>query len=79
MRRRSFIKNTSVLGIGLLASDYLLAATPVTSSKPSNFPIVRVPLAKRHFRSAAVDHAIKTFQTKVKNPELAWLFENCFP
>lgn len=72
MRRRIFLKNTGLLGAGLLASELSFAAAP-------QFPVVRVAPAKRHFKSKAVDKAIKTFQSKVKNPELQWLFENCFP
>lgn len=72
MKRRNFIKNTSLLGAGVLASKMSFAAAP-------DFPTVRVAASERHFRSKAVDAAIKTFQSKVKNPELTWLFENCFP
>lgn len=72
MKRRTFIKNTSILGAGMLATKMSFAAAP-------DFPVVRVPADKRHFRSKAVDAAIKTFHSKVKNPELNWLFENCFP
>ena len=72
MRRRNFIKNTGLLGAGILASKVSFAAAP-------DFPVVRVAASERHFRSKAVDAAIKTFQSKVKNPELTWLFENCFP
>lgn len=72
MKRRHFIRNTSLLGAGLLASKVSFAAAP-------EFPIVRVAASKRHFQSKSVDAAIKTFQRKVKNPELNWLFENCFP
>lgn len=74
MKRRTFIKNTSLLGAGVLASKFTFAA----DLKPQ-FPIVRVIESKRHFQSKAVNSAIKTFQSKVKNPELNWLFENCFP
>jgi meiotically up-regulated gene 157 (Mug157) protein len=72
MRRRNFIKNTGLLGAGVLASKVSFAAAP-------DFPVVRVAASERHFRSKAVDAAVKTFQSKVKNPELTWLFENCFP
>lgn len=43
------------------------------------YPVVRVPAAQRKFTSKAVEAAIKEFKAKVKNPELGWLFENCFP
>ncbi len=72
MKRRIFLQQTGILGAGLLASKVSFAAAP-------QFPIVRVAASKRHFQSKAVEAAIKTFQSKVKNPELSWLFENCFP
>lgn len=62
-----------MLGAGMLASKVSFAAAP------AEFPVVRVAASARHFRSKAVDAAIKTFQSKVKNQELSWLFENCFP
>ncbi|UKT65625.1 glycoside hydrolase family 125 protein [Pedobacter mucosus] len=74
MRRRTFILNTGLLGAGVVASKLSFAA-----DLAPEFPVVRVALSKRHFQSKAVDAAIKTFQASVKNPELAWLFENCFP
>ncbi|WP_442589725.1 glycoside hydrolase family 125 protein [Pedobacter sp. AW31-3R] len=73
MKRRIFLQQTGLLGAGLLASKVSFAAAP------AEFPIVRVAAAKRHFKSKSVEAAIKTFQSKVKNPELSWLFENCFP
>src|SRR5215217_7093945 len=73
MERRIFLKQTGILGAGVLASKYSFA------SAPANFPVVRIAAEKRHFQSKAVEAAIKTFQSKVKNEELGWLFENCFP
>ncbi len=72
MKRRKFIQNTGFLSAGLLASKLSFAEAPA-------FPIVRVAPSKRNFRSKSVEAAIKTFQSNVKNQELAWLFENCFP
>lgn len=72
MKRRLFIKNASLLGIGMLANKMSFATGP-------DFPVVRVVPGKRHFQSWSVDAAIKTFQSSVRNPELDWLFENCFP
>ena len=73
MKRKAFLKNTGLLGAGLLLKDLSFAAT----TEP--FPTVRVPLAKRKFQSKAVEEAISRFQSTVKNKELGWLFENCFP
>ncbi len=39
----------------------------------------RPPQKSRNFTSEAVESAIKSFHAGVKNKELAWLFENCFP
>ena len=61
-----------MLGAGVLASKFSFAAG-------ADFPVVRVPASERHFKSKSIDAAIKTFHAKVKNKELAWLFENCFP
>lgn len=74
MKRRTFIQNTGLLGAGVVASKFSFAA-----EFAPKFPVVRAAAGKRHFESKAVNAAIKTFQSKVKNPELAWLFENCFP
>ena len=72
MQRRTFIKNTSLLGAGLISSNLSFASAP-------QFPMVRVAASKRHFKSKSVDAAIRTFSSRVKQPELSWLFENCFP
>ena len=44
-----------------------------------DFPVVRIPEAKRKFNSPAVENAIQRVKSTVKNKELAWMFENCFP
>ena len=72
MNRRAFVR-----GAGLLAASPLfglphLAAAPI-------FPVVRPAARLRHFRSRAVENAIAEFGRNVKDPELAWLFNNCFP
>lgn len=73
MKRRNFLQQTAVLGAGVLASKLSFANTTNT------FPTVRVTADKRHFSSTVVENAIKEFQKNVKNPELGWLFNNCFP
>jgi len=72
MKRRIFLQNTGLLAAGVMASKMSFAAAP-------DFPVVRVAASKRHFQSTAVEAAIKEFHANVKNKELAWLFENCFP
>ncbi|WP_301923225.1 glycoside hydrolase family 125 protein [Ferruginibacter sp.] len=73
MERKEFIKNAGVLSAGLLYKNLSFAQAAPT------FPVVRVPYEKRKFHSKAVEAAISEFQSKVKNKELGWLFENCFP
>ncbi|WP_295122837.1 glycoside hydrolase family 125 protein [uncultured Chitinophaga sp.] len=74
MERRNFIRNASVLGAGLLLADKVAFAAP-----PMAFPTVRIAPEKRRFTSKAVESAIAEFKKNVKNEELGWLFENCFP
>lgn len=72
MKRREFIGSSTLLGASLFLSNFSLAAD-------SEFPRVRVLPEQRKFTSKSVEAAIKEFKAKVKNPELTWLFENCFP
>ncbi|MET0465000.1 MAG: glycoside hydrolase family 125 protein [Chitinophagaceae bacterium] len=45
----------------------------------NEFESKRPPLAQRHFTSEAVEAMIKKIKSGISNPELGWLFENCFP
>jgi len=55
------------------------AATPISMNSTPDFPTVRVSPDKRHFQSESVEAAIADFQAHVADPELRWLFGNCFP
>jgi meiotically up-regulated gene 157 (Mug157) protein len=72
MRRRQFISTGTILGASVFLSKLSIAAD-------TTFPTVRISAAQRKFTSKLVEQAIKEFKSKVKNPELGWLFENCFP
>jgi hypothetical protein len=72
MTRREFIRNTS-----LAASTLLL--TPAALAADNAFPVVRVPVAKRKFKSVAVERTIERVQSSIGNRELGWMFGNCFP
>ncbi|WP_425530312.1 glycoside hydrolase family 125 protein [Sphingomonas longa] len=50
----------------------LRAATPGLVSK-------RPPVSQRRFVSKAVEAEIARVKAKIADPELAWLFENCYP
>ena len=73
MKRKAFIQQAGILSAGLAAGKFSVA------SSSNELPVVRVPAAQRNFQSDSVEAAIRAFQAKVKNKELAWLFNNCFP
>ncbi|MFC6997102.1 glycoside hydrolase family 125 protein [Rufibacter roseus] len=73
MNRRTFLQSTALVGTGMLIIPLSIASTPNT------YPTVRIPAAKRNFKSKSIDKAINEFQKNVKDKELGWLFENCFP
>jgi len=72
MNRRQFIQNTAIIASTVALAPGLMAAE-------TSFPVVRIPEAKRRFKSAAVERAIAQVQSSIGNKELAWMFGNCFP
>lgn len=70
------MQNAGLAGAGILVSNSFTLAGSLAGG---DFPTVRVAEAKRNFTSKAVEKAIDTFSKNVKNKELAWLFNNCFP
>jgi meiotically up-regulated gene 157 (Mug157) protein len=74
MQRRDFVKTTTLASAGLMLGKAATGTGPF-----NNFPEVRVPAAQRHFSSPAVEALIAEVKSKVRNPEIGWLFENCFP
>ncbi len=77
MKRRAFLQRTALAG-GLLMVDPMNVFAARTNPF-SAFPVVRVPKEKRHFTSEVIEKVIIEFNKKVKDRELAWLFNNCFP
>ncbi len=53
--------------------------TVVSYSVPTNFKSNRPPVDQRLFKSKAVESEIVRIKKMIKNPKLAWMFENCFP
>lgn len=66
--RRTFIQQSSLASVGLLLK-----------APSADFPTVRVAPDKRNFSSPAIEATIQRLKNRIKDPELAWLFENCFP
>src|SRR5919112_156828 len=73
MHRKDFIRTSSLAGAAIAFRNVSFA------QHANQFPLVRTPYDKRKFHSKAIEAAITRFQKEVKNEELAWLFENCFP
>jgi meiotically up-regulated gene 157 (Mug157) protein len=77
--RRKFIGagSLAVLGTSIgfsnsILSNLLPSLNPTYISK-------RPPVADRKFISKAVEETILKVKAQIPDPELAWLFENCFP
>lgn len=56
-----------------------LSALPVRGGQPSSFSSQRPPVVKRKFNSPAVESTIVRVKKIIGDPELAWMFENCYP
>ncbi|MEH0157589.1 glycoside hydrolase family 125 protein [Limibacter armeniacum] len=76
MRRRDFLKNTSVAFVGTVALGNLNVAY---GSSQATFLSKRPKKEDRKFRSEAVDKLIAKVKKQINDPELAWMFENCYP
>lgn len=74
MTRRDFIRGGLAAGIGLKTQPIIDFLNP-----QSTFPVVRRKVGERHFTSPVIEETITTVQGQIANPELAWLFGNCFP
>jgi uncharacterized protein len=73
--RRKFIKQTGIISAGLItysSTAKAMVSTPEFESK-------RPPVAQRKFTSKAIEDVIVRTQKQIKDPEIAWMFENCFP
>jgi meiotically up-regulated gene 157 (Mug157) protein len=74
MNRRSFIQQSAIASAGIA-----LSTQQTLAGSESSFPAVRVGANKRNFTSVAVERTIERVKKTIGDPELAWLFENCFP
>lgn len=75
--RRNFIRTSglTVAGLAIAGSGSLLAS----SLKEVTYISKRPALDKRNFTSKAVEKTIQETKAKLKDPKLAWMFENCYP
>jgi len=72
--RRQFLQTTGILTTGLL-----LKKSNVLALSRNEFVSKRPPVSERKFTSEAVEATIRNIKKQIADPELAWLFENCFP
>jgi len=72
--RRHFIKLN-----GITAAGIGIGLKPAWFTSTVQFESRRPKLNDRKFTSQAVEEKIATVKKAIKDPELAWLFENCYP
>lgn len=76
MHRRKFIKTTGTAALGLSAFNLTGAGLFMLEDL---FISQRPPVSKRNFTSKAVEAKIMEVKAAIADPELAWMFENCYP
>ena len=72
--RRTFVQTGTIAAAGTISGGSAIASvatSPYISKRP--------PIEKRNFTSESVEKMIQTVKGKIKNPKLAWMFENCYP
>ena len=72
--RRQFLHTTGILTTGML-----LKQSGAFAFNKDAFDSRRPAIADRKFTSTAVEEAILKIKKQIADPELAWLFDNCFP
>ena len=84
--RRNFLKTGGLSLAGLMVGQNSFArmaensANTLTGTASAMQYVCKRPApGKRQFTSEAVEKAIATTKAKLKDPKLAWMFENCFP
>src|SRR5579859_6965995 len=78
MKRRKFLQQSMLASAGVMVAGRGLGRDG-ESVAGVDFPVVRVPEARRKFKSQAVEKIIREVRTSAGNKETGWLFENCFP
>ncbi|GHT11522.1 hypothetical protein AGMMS4956_04670 [Bacteroidia bacterium] len=85
LSRRIFLKTgaTALAGLALSKTMRTFAAVDntaaTTAANGGGYLSMRPKAGARKFTSKAVEATIAQVKGKIKDPKLAWLFENCFP
>lgn len=77
--RRDFLKLLGGAAGGVAAAKVLPAVAQAAPRGAQKFISRRPPVAQRKFTSAAVEREIARVKARIRDPRLAWLFENCYP
>lgn len=77
MDRRNFLLKSG-LGIGALSLAPKWGLSSVFQNDIA-FVSQRPPLERRTYHSEAVESLLKEVKDQIKDPELSWMFENCYP
>ena len=75
--RRDFLRKSGIALAGVALSKSMLGHPSVMQAM--DYRSERPPLARRNFTSKAVEATIQRIKTQIKDPKLAWMFENCYP
>ncbi|MBN1559829.1 glycoside hydrolase family 125 protein [candidate division KSB1 bacterium] len=73
--RRTFMKRSGLTAAALLAGPSAMMATQSAGALKSRRPAPH----DRKFSSDIIETTIERVKAKIPQPELAWMFENCFP
>jgi uncharacterized protein len=81
LNRRDLIKGISSLALAAAVpgTARALAGMNTGTNNGTALPMARPKPAERRFTSPAVEELVKTMRTRIADPNLATIFENCFP
>jgi meiotically up-regulated gene 157 (Mug157) protein len=74
--RREMIRTTGMAMAGLAAGADRVSAV---GSRIQDYTSKRPPVDQRNFISEAVEATMERVKRDIADPELAWMFENCYP
>ena len=78
--RRDFLSAGGMVLTGMAVSKGVLANTLSSSgTAEATYVSKRPEPSKRNFTSKAVEEMVAQIKPAIKNPKLAWMFENCYP
>ncbi len=77
--RRRFLQTAALATVGLAMGLKSNATSKTISADQLSYVSKRPPIGERKFISEAVEQTILNVKKQITDPELAWMFENCFP